>query len=375
MIASADASPIRVVLNEEEISVGDLCFAYGEGELFDCRPDAQRMLKLLALGPMEQMIPFLYYRACLTCSEIVLTIREAIRSAEGGRVALAAEDGREPRCIYCLASEGDFSAEDHVIPESLGNDELVLREAVCDACNNSLSRLEQSLLDFEPVALLRVLNVPYTKKGKFPRAEFRDFTMEKVRPREVKFISKTTKEIFTNEEEVSPGLIRFSTSVLSRRPFDPVLLGRAVFKIGLGLVAYDGGVECACSPRYDVARDFIAGNSGMPNHLLMERTTVPDQSLLTEWRDVGSATPVMLSLYGLRLSFNLEATPYPVAGVALPEGFMQFWLGGEGRGGASPTTWDRPVARLRSKIAVRLIPFDGGDVDDGRTTPARSACA
>ncbi|MBN1628920.1 MAG: hypothetical protein JW990_04090 [Thermoleophilia bacterium] len=328
LIATAETPAVRVVLNDEEISVRDLHLAYGEGILFDCVPEAEKTLELLTLGPMEHMVPFLFYNSCLTYSETVLAIGEAIREAEHRGAIDTAEGRHEPRCIYCLTRDGDFRSEDHVIPESLGNDELVLRDAVCDVCNNRLSGLEQFLLDFEPVALLRVLNVPYTKQDRPPRGDFRDFTMQRVKPREIHFISKTEKDVFVHEDS-PPGLSRFTIPILSRRPFDPILLGRALFKIGLGLVAYDRGMEFACDRRYDPTRDFIAGSCGMPNHLLVEQTVMPNQSLSTAWQDVGFATPVWLGLFGLRLSFNLDATPYPVAGVALPEGFMQFWLGGE----------------------------------------------
>ncbi len=331
LIASADTSPVRVVLNDEEVSVRDLYFAYGEGRLFDCKPEAEKMLKLLAFGPMQRMVPFLYYNACLIYSGVVLAIREAIQEVERRQVTDSADDGHGPRCIYCLSRDGDFGSEDHVIPESLGNDELVLRGAVCGACNNSLSRLEQSLLDFEPVAFFRVLNVPYTKKGKPPRADFREFTMEKVKPREILFVSKTKKDIFVPEEAPSD-LSRYSLSMVSRRPFDPARLGRALFKIGLGLVAYDRGVEFACDPRYDAARDFIAGRRGMPNSLLMESTVVPNPSVSASWLPSSTATPVALDIFGLRFCFNLEATPCPAADVVLPETLMEFRLGGEDDG-------------------------------------------
>jgi hypothetical protein len=328
LIEWAETSPVQVVLNGEEITARDLYFTYGDGEFFSCTPEAEKTLKELTFGPMEEMVPFLYYSACMTFSQLVLAILEAVRLVERIRPTCEAHAGPEPQCIYCLTSDGDFTSEEHVIPESLGNDELILRGAVCDVCNNKLSVLEQSLMDFEPVAFLRVLNVPYTKKGKFPRADFRDCTIEKVKPREIVFASKTKRDIFVHEQDAPPGMIRFTTQMHSRRPFDPLPIGRALFKIGLGLVAYDSGVECACDARYDVARGFIAGGNGMPNHLIMETSVVPNHSLSTAWQVIGPATPVTLDIYGLRLHLNLDATPFPVEGVVLPEGFMQFWLGG-----------------------------------------------
>lgn len=40
------------------------------------------------------------------------------------------------KCIFCLRSDRTFCSTEHVIPQSLGNDELVLPVGwVCDSCN------------------------------------------------------------------------------------------------------------------------------------------------------------------------------------------------------------------------------------------------
>ena len=65
---------------------------------------------------------------------------------------------------------GGFTAEEHPIPESLGNATLVLpRGVVCDRCNRSpLSVLDKTLVEFFPVKLRRTtLGVP-TKTGSVP---------------------------------------------------------------------------------------------------------------------------------------------------------------------------------------------------------------
>lgn len=65
-----------------------------------------------------------------------------------------------PRCLYCLNNEENrtFRSVEHVFPESLGNTSIILEKGVvCDQCNNGiLSQLDKTLLDFDPVALLRV---------------------------------------------------------------------------------------------------------------------------------------------------------------------------------------------------------------------------
>jgi hypothetical protein len=34
--------------------------------------------------------------------------------------------GLANQCIYCLGTKGDFTADEHVVPEMFGNDEIAL---------------------------------------------------------------------------------------------------------------------------------------------------------------------------------------------------------------------------------------------------------
>jgi hypothetical protein len=45
------------------------------------------------------------------------------------------------RCLFCKDNSGDSKSREHIIPESLGNEEYILPPGwVCDGCNNYLSR-------------------------------------------------------------------------------------------------------------------------------------------------------------------------------------------------------------------------------------------
>lgn len=48
------------------------------------------------------------------------------------------------RCLYCLREDRAFTSVEHVIPEGMGNKEIVLPVGVvCDKCNNGeLSKLD-----------------------------------------------------------------------------------------------------------------------------------------------------------------------------------------------------------------------------------------
>ena len=42
---------------------------------------------------------------------------------------------KQPTCIYCDSGRVSFVRKEHIIPESLGGDEVVQGRLVCDSCN------------------------------------------------------------------------------------------------------------------------------------------------------------------------------------------------------------------------------------------------
>ena len=74
-------------------------------------------------------------------------------------------------CLYCR-SDGPFSTQEHLIPESLGNDELVLIGEVCDACQRYFGKeVERYVPDKTPIAVWRVLLQIPTKKRHQPSVD------------------------------------------------------------------------------------------------------------------------------------------------------------------------------------------------------------
>src|SRR5690242_12986143 len=62
-------------------------------------------------------------------------------------------------CLFCKRKDGSFTSQEHVLPEALMNDRLILPPGiVCDRCNNGpLSRVDQEFLNFAPIALMRTV--------------------------------------------------------------------------------------------------------------------------------------------------------------------------------------------------------------------------
>lgn len=74
------------------------------------------------------------------------------------------------QCLFCSSAANSFRRDEHPIPESLGNDDLVLPPGfVCDGCNQYFgSKLEQLVLGFPPFNFVRMALNVRSKKGKVP---------------------------------------------------------------------------------------------------------------------------------------------------------------------------------------------------------------
>lgn len=331
---AADRLPIAVTVNDRQLTAADVYLAYGEGHYFADETPAKHLLNEMSVGPFGQMVPLLFHDACANYVALVFRVLDVIIAFERKHPSSPVEKAGGKRCIYCLIVGGDFSAEEHVIPESLGGDEIVLTNCVCGKCNNALSTLDCALLEFEPLAMMRTIHLPLTKKGKFPRAISRDADIAKVAPREIRVLAKSGRRPFSITE-LADGAVKITMQVTGRKRFDPVPLARALFKIGLGLVARDAGPEVALLPRYDAARRFILGDGTMPNHLFIPRQCQPHAQIRTWWLPADEHTLMALDFFGVVFAFNLDATPLALPPEVGPDVVGSFWLGSADEGAAA----------------------------------------
>lgn len=78
-------------------------------------------------------------------------------------------EASENKCIFCLKSNVAFSTKEHIVPESLGNDEDILEGYVCDKCQNYFgTEIENFILSKSPISFWRTLYGTKNKKGKRP---------------------------------------------------------------------------------------------------------------------------------------------------------------------------------------------------------------
>lgn len=74
-------------------------------------------------------------------------------------------------CLFC-EKDGPFTTGEHIIPASLGNDDLILVGQVCDACQRYFgTEIESYVLNKTPIAAWRAKLGIKTKKGKLPKVD------------------------------------------------------------------------------------------------------------------------------------------------------------------------------------------------------------
>ncbi len=171
-----------------------------------------------------------------------------------------------PPCLYCRQENGSFTSVEHVIPEGLGNQglgghpEIVLpKGVVCDGCNHGkLSDLDQTLITFGPIALLRTVYGIRTKSGALPQAKLGNASIRTVAPGQLIFESNSSKVVRHRENGFDLRDLRTNQKTT---PKYVRKLTRALFKMALGCIYIDWP-GLALSERFDPVREMVLGRAG-----------------------------------------------------------------------------------------------------------------
>jgi hypothetical protein len=301
-------------INGEELTAEKIYQLLSDGEYFDNNEDAHKYLQGLAGLPIAGPLFWHQFHAyTLDGYALIYALFDVIALIEKSAKYQALCDAKAPtkaKCIFCLTTSAIFSSEEHVFPEALGNDELVLPKGyVCDRCNNGvLARLDEALTKFEPVAMLQVQFVPYTKDGKLPKANFQNLSMERTSPRNITIKDKDKTGRPKNKKHLGDDWYSFSVEIKGKK-FNPKLLGRALYKIALEMVALSQGHEQACNPKFDAARNFILHGNDFSNNLLMCIECTPHAEIRVAYINLPEGTPFEINIYGLMFILNLECKP------------------------------------------------------------------
>lgn len=305
---------VPFVVNEQEVTVENIYHIVANGEYFgNTNEEAVEFLKNVGNLPAGQWMLHQFYSYNfdqLNVASMLFSIMLEIEHSDQYRHLFQEEISTDNRCIYCLSDTGTFTSEEHIVPESLGNYDTVLPKGiVCDRCNNEiLARLDEELVTSDMLGLLKTLFMPYTKEGKLPQATYQNLTIRKTHPTHI-VINTPSKKYFTVDDTDENGVVHFTIKTKGKKIFDPKIIGRSLYKIGLGTVAFHQGREVACDSRYDAARSFILRGDDFPNNLLISNDVKPHPQIISHYDDRWGGTCFQIDIYGLIFIFNLETTP------------------------------------------------------------------
>src|SRR5208283_1073489 len=178
-------------------------------------------------------------------------------------------------CLFCTGT-GPFNTVEHIIPESLGNDDLTLAGEVCDSCQAYFGKeVEQFVLVKSPLAFWRTRLRISTKKGRLPSVDLSNPPRPKgwlptTHPHHDNLIGFTAHEDGSSSVEIGdPRIVR---DILEgrRRSFTFVatpkllhMLARFLLKVGVELLASEDRSEARTS-QYDDARRHARFGTGDP---------------------------------------------------------------------------------------------------------------
>ena len=252
-------------------------------------------------------------------------------------------------CLFCN-STGPYQRSEHVIPEALGNDDLVLHGEVCDECNQYFgSKVESFVLAKTPFAFWRTFLGVRKKKGKLPHVNLSQPNRQKgrlpaIHPMQDNGVGFTYHEDFSvsvdiDDDEIIREIISgqrnqfafsFTPAVLS-------MMGRFLCKVGVELLCLDNPMR-ARSDSFMRTRTFsrygsgdwlwpiFHGESGTITDL-KQRTTdaegLLEQVFCYEYRllDVGTEYTLLVLTIGTDTWMVSLNDPYPTPAIreALPD--------------------------------------------------------
>ncbi len=183
-------------------------------------------------------------------------------------------------CLYCKQDNTSFTSEEHVIPEGLGNHELVLpKGVVCDRCNNGkLSALDQTLMNFAPISAMKTLHGVPSKTGALPKGKFGNARLEMFAPGNVLFESTSRKAFRHKMLADGTGRVSIDMQFLSNRPMGARYsrqLTRALLKMLLGCIYIDDEqreTKIALTQRFDPLREKILDRTKFRGYFGMPRS-------------------------------------------------------------------------------------------------------
>ena len=221
--------------------------------------------------------------------------------------------------MFCRRGDGGWTSREHVIPESMGNTELILPPGVvCGRCNSGvLSEVDQALCDFPAVSWTRTLLGVVNKSGKVPVVRASEGTLtysETPDGPDAAMIRVDHRaggpEILRETARHPDGRVELQMKVsggkrMTRRY--AAMLSRALLKSALEAAWIDHG-PAVLEPRFDHVRQAVLGQPRDGFFTVMTKAESPQSSptRLHYWLNPEGDDPgrllVALEFHGIKMA-------------------------------------------------------------------------
>ncbi len=151
----------------------------------------------------------------------------------------------ESKCIFCLTKRGQFTQIEHIVPESLGGDDILPPGIVCDECNNYFGHaIEGHVLATSVFGAERSYLSVKSKRGRF--TTYKGIGFEICGGQHWSPIAYLDDRIFTSVLEHGHGHLILPDLHVS-------LIVRLLLKMGLEFLALDSTLD-VYDPMFNAAR-------------------------------------------------------------------------------------------------------------------------
>jgi hypothetical protein len=231
----------------------------------------QTIAQIPIVGPLFWHQFYSYTESALKVASMIYHGISSVEHTDKFEQLYPSDEPEVPRCIFCLSTVGPFTSEEHIFPESMGNNDIVLPPGyTCDPCNNGvLSRLDDELRTSPLFITQWPSAVNFTKQGKLPEVKLGNITIKRTDPLNVTWIADPGSDAIREGKQRPDGMTELHLHTTMSKSLDMVIVARALCKIGLEQIALDHGHEHACSSRFDAARAFVLNGGEFRNNLLI----------------------------------------------------------------------------------------------------------
>lgn len=336
-------SSIKFVHNNKEMMPHELYELVARGEYFGEEDTAKKYLQSIASIPgVAEIHRWEFYNYSVHSMGLISFIFGVIRRLESTtafKIRFCYPLAISNKCIFCLHEDGEFTEEEHIVPESLGNTELVLpRGYVCKKCNNEiLSDLDQALIDTPLLSFAYVENVTYSKQGKFPEVKLGPLTIKRTGPRNMHIKEATGAKAIKMSDADENDIVNIGFKGKIPNKLRWRMLARAIAKIAYETDILDYGRYFMMGSDFNSIRAFILERDfDFKGHLLLKSNcTYSKKSSCNNFR-LPKETISIISFWGQEFRINLQESegydlsewkeagyvPVPLFGDCTPDSFQ-----------------------------------------------------